>query len=590
MKTRSSILSLIAFTLIVVTLYSFSGRDKELVDKTNFETAAINNLKNTNKNVNQTIQEKIQLFEFPTVDLFNLSDSRDGSSAREFVSTANFLDIDRSVLEEINNTKPENFTLEIPMNDGSIVLVDLTKNDILAEGFNIAEMTNGLLHDYTPGLYYKGVVRGKELFSLAAISVFSDHIMGIVSDEEGNWNLGPVRDENNNYTSEYIYYNDVDLTVKNEFKCGMEGIEQESTFPAKDFDKTLFQSGTGLDNPSSTVPLKVYFVADYSLYVAANGNLQTLADYITGFFNSVSTIYQNESIPFQIAYIAAYTNPDPMVNGPSTYEMRQIFGAQIQNNMQGGDIAHLLSIRNDVSGGLAYIRSLCQPYNPADSSGSYCVSVIEGNYEPYPNFSWTVTVVAHEMGHNVGSRHTHACVWPQPGGGIGPIDTCIINGENSTFSGFPEACIPIQPVSGCYSPANGTLMSYCHFCNTTFLGNGFGPLPGDTVRLRFMQAQNCLIGIENISSQIPNDFSLKQNYPNPFNPTTRIEFNIKQSGFVKLAVYDMLGKLVGTLVDGDLNPGTYQYTFEAESLPSGTYFYRLETVGFAETKRMILLK
>ena len=175
MKTRSSILSLIAFTLIVVTLYSFSGRDKELVDKTNFETAAINHLKNRNKNVNQTIQEKMQSFDFRSIDLFNVSDSRDGNSAQEFVSTATFLDIDRSVLDEINNTKPENFTLEIPMKDGSSILVDLTKNDILAEGFNIAEMTNGLLHDYTPGLYYKGVVRGKELFSLAAISVFRDH-------------------------------------------------------------------------------------------------------------------------------------------------------------------------------------------------------------------------------------------------------------------------------------------------------------------------------------------------------------------------------------------------------------------------------
>jgi hypothetical protein len=422
------------------------------------------------------------------------------------------------------------------------------------------------------------------------VSVFKNHIMGIISDENGNWNLGPIKDENNRKTSEYIYYNDVDLTEKNEFKCGLEGIEQESTFPAKDFDKNLYQFGNNLDNPASTVPLKVYFVADYSLYVAAGGNLQTLADYITGFFNSVSAIYQNESIPFQISYIAAYTSPDPMSNAPSTYEMRQIFGAQIQNNMQGGDIANMLSIRQDVSGGLAYIRSLCQPYNPVDSSGSYCVCVIQGDYQPYPTYSWTVTVVAHEMGHNTGSRHTHACVWPQPGGGVGPIDTCIINGENSTFSGFPEACVPIQPVTGCYSPANGTVMSYCHFCNTTYLGNGFGPLPGDTIRLRFMQAQNCLIGIENISSQIPDNYSLAQNFPNPFNPSTRISFSVKQSGMVKLAVYDILGKEVATLVREQLGPGTYEYTFEANQLPSGMYFYRLETESFAETKKMILLK
>ena len=587
MKSRTSILTALAL-VVLVSLYSFTSHDKELSDKLDFQTTQISYLKNTVKNVNQTIKERKSSVDFAEINLFNTSPARDSRSADEFVSDASFLDIKTEVLDQINLTKPEDLTLNIPLNDGSIIQVDLTKNDILAEGFNISDITGGTIHSYTPGLYYKGVVRGKELFTLAAISIFKDHVMGIISDERGNWNLGPVKDKNNKNTNEYIYYNDVDMLKKNEFKCGIEGIEEESTFPVKENPENT-QLGNGLDNPS-TVPLKVYFVADYSLYVAANGNLQTLADYITGFFNSVSAIYQNESIPFQIAYIAAYTQQDPMANAPGTYEMRQIFGAQIQNNMQGGDIANLLSIRTDVSGGLAYIRSLCQPYNPADSSGSYCVCVIEGNYQPYPNYSWTVTVVAHEMGHNTGSRHTHACVWPRPGGGVGPIDTCIINAENSTFSGFPEACVPIQPVQGCYSPANGTVMSYCHFCNTTYLGNGFGPLPGDTIRLRFMQAQNCLIGIQNISSQIPDGFSLKQNYPNPFNPSTKIEFNIKSSGYVKLAVYDMLGKEVGTLVNGDLTPGTYQYTFEAQSLPSGVYFYKLETNGFTETKRMILLK
>lgn len=586
MRSKTSILT--ALTIVtLLSLYSFTNHDKELSDKLHYQETQITNLKTTVKNVHQSIRERKALTQFLDVNLFDVSQLKDANSAGEFVSNAVFLNIRQEILDEINSAKPEDFTLNIPLTDGSIVQIDLTKNDILAEGFNISDM-NGSVHSYSPGLYYKGVVRGKEMFSLAAISVFKDHVMGVVSDENGNWNLGPVKEKGNKNTGEYIYYNDADMVEKNEFKCGIEGIEEESTFPVKENDFT-YTPGSNLDNPS-IVPLKVYFVADYSLYVAAGGNLQTLADYISGFFNSVSTIYQNENIPFQIAYIAAYTQPDPMSNAPSTYEMRQIFGAQIQNNTQGGDITNLLSIRNDVSGGLAYIRSLCQPYNPADSSGSYCVSVIEGNYLPYPNYSWTVTVVAHEMGHNVGSRHTHACVWPRPGGGVGPIDTCIINAENSTFSGFPEACVPIQPVQGCYSPANGTVMSYCHFCNTTYLGNGFGPLPGDTIRLRFMQAQNCLIGIENISTLIPEGFSLEQNFPNPFNPSTRIEFNIKRSGLVKLAVYDILGKLVGTLVNEDLTPGTYQYTFEAGSLPSGAYFYRLETNGFVETKKMLLLK
>ena len=480
-------------------------------------------------------------------------------------------------------------TFEIPLSSGETVKLDLVKNDILSDNFSIGTISGSTVSPvpYTPGLYYKGVVRGKELNTIAAISIFSDHVMGVVSDEQGNWNLGPVKDSKNRVTDNYIYYNDYNLLEKFDFKCGLEGKDEENTFPAKDLEQKLGEYSA--DN-SSAVPLKVYFVSDYSLYLAANGNLQTLNDYITGFFNVVATIYQNENIPFQIAYSAAYTQPDPMANAPSTYEMRQIFGAQIQNNMQGGDIANMLSIRQDVSGGLAYIRSLCQTYNPADSSGSYCVCVIQGDYNPYPQYSWTTTVVAHEMGHNIGSRHTHACVWPQPGGGVGPIDTCIINPENSTFSGFPEACVPIQPVSGCYSPASGTVMSYCHFCNSTFLGNGFGPLPGDTIRLRFTQAQNCLIGIQNISSEIPSDHTLMQNYPNPFNPSTKINFSVKNQGLVKLTVYNLLGETIEKLVNETLTAGTYEYTFEAKGLPSGIYFYRLETDNFSITKQMVLIK
>ena len=95
---------------------------------------------------------------------------------------------------------------------------------------------------------------------------------------------------------------------------------------------------------------------------------------------------------------------------------------------------------------------------------------------------------------------------------------------------------------------------------------------------------------EQIGTEIPTAFSLESNYPNPFNPQTTIPFNIKESGHVRVAVYDMLGREVGMLIDGALAAGTHQVTWEAGDRPSGTYLVRMDAGGQTFTKTMILLK
>lgn len=98
------------------------------------------------------------------------------------------------------------------------------------------------------------------------------------------------------------------------------------------------------------------------------------------------------------------------------------------------------------------------------------------------------------------------------------------------------------------------------------------------------------VGISTISSQVPENFSLSQNYPNPFNPSTKIKFAIPNSSFVKLAVYDMLGREVSSLVNEQLQPGTYEYEFDASQLNSSVYFYKISAEQFSEVKKMILIK
>jgi hypothetical protein len=92
------------------------------------------------------------------------------------------------------------------------------------------------------------------------------------------------------------------------------------------------------------------------------------------------------------------------------------------------------------------------------------------------------------------------------------------------------------------------------------------------------------------SSTRPTDFTLSQNYPNPFNPSTKIDYTVAKTGTVKLAVFNMLGQQVASLVEGVRAVGSYTVTWNASSLPTGMYFYRLEAAGVVQTRKMLLSK
>lgn len=99
-----------------------------------------------------------------------------------------------------------------------------------------------------------------------------------------------------------------------------------------------------------------------------------------------------------------------------------------------------------------------------------------------------------------------------------------------------------------------------------------------------------VVGVQQISTEMPEKYSLSQNYPNPFNPATTIEYSIVKSGNVKISVFDISGKEVQVIQNNFQNPGTYSAKFEAVNLSSGVYFYMIQTNDFVDTKKMILVK
>ena len=115
-------------------------------------------------------------------------------------------------------------------------------------------------------------------------------------------------------------------------------------------------------------------------------------------------------------------------------------------------------------------------------------------------------------------------------------------------------------------------------------------VPSDSVLAPIQGNPPSKIGADSKKQIKPVSYSLGQNYPNPFNPTTRIDYSIKQAGFVTLKIYDMLGKEVAVLVNGNKPAGYYTVEFNGSNLPSGVYIYRLTAGKFSSSKKLMLMK
>ena len=110
----------------------------------------------------------------------------------------------------------------------------------------------------------------------------------------------------------------------------------------------------------------------------------------------------------------------------------------------------------------------------------------------------------------------------------------------------------------------------------------------------FVTVDDIFVGIpgsvQQIGTNVPDNFALNQNYPNPFNPTTTIKFDLAKNTNVNLVVYNSLGQEITRVFDGHKRAGSYEAVFDASDLSSGTYYYRLTTDYYVETKKMLLIK
>ncbi len=343
----------------------------------------------------------------------------------------------------------------------------LTKSNILDEQFKLSTLQDGKLTPFTlqKSVHFKGIVEGQSN-SIVCMSIYLDEVFGTILMEDGvNYSIRTISKDN-----KFIH---TILTNETEAKTA-ENFEGCQTDDYRHFidDKTI--SSTRSKDNCKIVKLSLH--TDYALYQKMELSKDKVSNYIMSVFNNVQAIYRKEDIQIAIAELVIHASDDKM---PHTSALEDLEFFRTSYPSYSGNAMILVSgfsrNGNPALGGLAYVNSLCM------KNYSYAFTNVQGSFSTFPTFSWDVFVCAHELGHILGSRHTHACVW-------GPnknqaIDNCAKQ-EGSCAAGP--------------TPIKGTLMSYCY--NTgkpgVDLTLGLGLEPGNLIRAK-INSSTCL------SSYIP---------------------------------------------------------------------------------------
>ncbi|WP_304344440.1 M12 family metallo-peptidase [Chryseobacterium koreense] len=369
------------------------------------------------------------------------------------------LQLNKSEVQRVNSEKPDAMEMSFPF-EGKTITLELVRNYILTNDFAVT--TEKGAANYTPGVYYQGIVKGDNE-SLVAVSFFHDEVMGVTSIKDvGNIILGKTKN-----SEDYVSYNDQKLKGTNPFTCGADDLPENQNAGIS-YDPNMASKALLTDNC-----VRIYYEVGYGPYQQNGSNVTTATNWVTAMHNNISTLYANDGVNVALSSVMVWTTTDPYSGAPDVI-LGQFRSTRTTFN---GDLAQLL--RNPATTSIAYLNTLC-----TNSNYSYCG--VNFGYSNVPTYSWNIEAMTHEMGHNLGSPHTHACKW---NGNNTAIDGC------GPASGNNEGCNGPLPTG-----TGGTIMSYCHLVGSVGINfaNGFGPQPGALIRSR-INVSGCL-GTDCVSS------------------------------------------------------------------------------------------
>lgn len=165
---------------------------------------------------------------------------------------------------------------------------------------------------------------------------------------------------------------------------------------------------------------------------------------------------------------------------------------------------------------------------------------------------------------------------------------CFTSFNNSLYVGTDSGVFESTNLGASWVDKSSNLLSNKKIRSLSENGNYLVALADDNMIWKFPLPN--IIGNKHTGTNIPHKYSLYQNYPNPFNPSTKINYDLPENTYVKLIVYDALGREVKALVNEKQNAGSYRVEFEGSNLPSGIYFYNLITGSYSATRKLVLLK
>lgn len=367
------------------------------------------------------------------------------------LSKASYVDYsNQKAIRDLLSMRPEALSVQLPF-ENQILTLDLVQASLFGDNFSVQSNNPEKVQGVQLGLYYQGTVRGTN--SIVGVSFFENEFSVLISQdtpEDKIIECGFIRTPGNS-NGTHIIYSDDDLTLDISHPCKAESLDQYH----EAVEQLSNQHGILEDMEKATYKCVTYFwETAYNLYTS-KGSSQAVTNYMTSLFNNFQIMYNNEQIGSKLNQLYIWTTQDSYNDDLDNFSAnRSNFGA---------NLATLFSTTG--GGGVAWLDQICGS-NQYYKHG-FCGSV-GGTIPAVPNYSWAVNVSTHEVGHNLGSPHTHACSWTG-----GAIDGC------GPAAGYSEGCNGPIPSNG------GTIMSYCHLNSVGMNFNlGFGTQPGNLIRSR----------------------------------------------------------------------------------------------------------